>query len=112
MKRTELSIPNIAWLITLGVIIGLVLLVLTLRLIILSDPSAETEVNAYLAGAAPIVILHERPDATSGVSTLLERGTRVTVEVFDLDQNPFWAYVRRGDEGGWVQLEYLSEQPP
>ena len=112
MKRTELSSLNTPWLITLGVITGLVLLTLTLRLIILSDPSAETEVSAYLTGAEPIVILHERPDNKSGVSTLMERGTRVTVEAFDPDRNPFWAYVRRGDEGGWVQLEHLSEQPP
>lgn len=112
MKRTDLPTPNIAWLITLGVIVGLILLTLTLRLIILSDPSTETDVSAYLVGAEPIVILHERPDNTSGVSTLMERGTRVTVEAYDPDQNPFWAIVRRGDESGWLQLEHLSEQPP
>ena len=112
MKRIDLSKRSISWLVTLGVITGMILLILTLRLIILSDPSAQTDVNAYLIGADPIVILHELPDNESGVSTLMERGTRVTVEVFDPDQNPFWAYVRRGDEGGWVQLEHLSEQPP
>jgi hypothetical protein len=112
MKRIGLSSHKTAWLITIGVIMGLVLLTLTMRLIIVSDPSAETDVNAYLAGAAPIVVLHERPDNTSGVSTLMERGTRVTVEVFNPERNPFWAYVRRGEEGGWVQLEHLSEQPP
>lgn len=112
MKRTGLSTQKTAWLITIGVITGLVLLTLTLRLIIVSDPATETDINAYLTGAAPIVVLHERPDNTSGVSTLMERGTRVTVEVFDPERNPFWAYVRRGDEGGWVQLEHLGEQPP
>jgi len=112
MKPTGLATQKTAWLITIGVITGLVLLTLTLRLIIASDPSTETQVNAYLAGAAPIVVLHERPDNSSGVSTLMERGTRVTVDVFDSDRNPFWAYVRRGDEGGWVQLEHLSEQSP
>ena len=112
MKRIDLSKRNISWLVTLGVITGMILLILTLRLIILSDPSAQTDVNAYLIGADPIVILHELPDNESGVSTLMERGTNVTVEVFDPEQNPFWAYVRRGDEGGWVQLEHLSEQPP
>ncbi|MEA1978963.1 MAG: hypothetical protein U9N80_13825 [Chloroflexota bacterium] len=112
MKRSGLSTQKTAWLITIGVITGLVLLALTLRLIIVSDPSMETDVNAYLTGAAPIVVLHERPDNTSGVSTLMERGIRVTVDVFDPGRNPFWVYVRRGDEGGWVQLEHLSEQPP
>jgi hypothetical protein len=112
MKRSDLSYSNMSWLITLGVIMGLVLLAFTLRLIILSDSSAETEVNAYLVGVEPIIILHERPDNTSGVSTLMERGTSVSVVVFDPDRNPFWAYVRRVDEGGWVQLEHLSELPP
>lgn len=112
MKRLELSLKLHNVLLTLLMIAFLILLIVSLLMIMRSDPSSSSDIYAYMVSREPIIVLHVRPDQRSGVSTILEQGTRVVVEIYDPESEPFWAFVSRGEDSGWIQLEHLSQDPP
>lgn len=100
------------WFWTLSILTSLLLIVLTIILVVQSDETRQSEVNAYLSGPQQTVLLHVRPETQSGISALLKRGTQVTVLELSPEQEPTWVYVQQGESTGWIQIEHLLESPP
>jgi hypothetical protein len=101
---------NWAW--TIIALSALILLILSLRLVIQSDRAQEIDVVANLTGEQRIIVLYTQPDHESAVSSLLTSGLQVSVVEYDPDANPEWAYIRREENEGWVQLNHLIVNQP
>lgn len=99
------------WFWTLSILTSLLLLVLTIIFVVQSDETRQSEVNAYLTGPQQTVLLHARPEPQSGISALLKRGTKVTVLELSPELEPTWVYVQQGESTGWIQIDYLMEDP-
>jgi uncharacterized protein YgiM (DUF1202 family) len=100
---------------TLWIITGLatvVLLVTTIRLANKASTQAILNSEVYLSRTSSLNVLHDQPDRFSRVIATLKRGTAVIVRDAATEDGQTWYYVEARTASGWVEAEYVSQEPP
>ena len=96
--------------------VALVLLVITVQFSIKASnqvSAGNQNVNAYLSGTYPKVILLTEPNPRSFVSSIETRGTSVVVTEYERRSGDDWFKINiNEEEAGWVQGTYISLEKP
>ena len=100
----------------LWIITGLAALVLLAATIgVASKARAKAILNSevYLSRTSSLNVLHDQPDRFSRIIATLKRGTAVIVrEDAATEDGQTWYYVEARTASGWVEAEYVSQDPP
>lgn len=73
-----------------------------------TKPAIFDEITAVSAWTTSNLNLREQPDGTSGIITVISRGT----EIKKASEENGWAYVMVGDNLGYVSTQYISDTKP
>ncbi|MEJ2011192.1 MAG: hypothetical protein P8X64_03085 [Anaerolineales bacterium] len=107
MEQSRFAIKHQSLIWTLLIILALALMAITVAYTLRSDTAYRPRVQAFLVGDQPMVVLHAKPEASSGIAGLLTRERWVNVLEYDPGSNPDWARIESGEESGWVPLDRL-----
>lgn len=97
---------------TLARLVALAFIVWTLVLAAQSLTGGQGEIQAYIAGDTPVIIVRDQPVSNAGLALMIDRGQLVTLIEPEGGLPEGWIYLQYEDSTGWVRDENVSFTPP